>query len=687
MAAIRIGVKLPAVKKEFKGSYSRVTKPSGVEYILLTIIGTRALQGQTWTRAMETLGIPEEISSSIFLPALERMEKSRMVECRTHPTLDDRIENTSFTELGRRAFEKGVIAEVTEDFHGSVAFRPASSSDKYVKASAIKDCSLEGFEADRFSDIVPDDQRIENKIVSDKSEFAVPDGMEVFDVTVDDGKEMKCYNQDVILKLDPVTGSFVAESPGLDLPFMRSRFTAEDIIGMVDAGVFSSSSGDVQFKGWMNSLPDWDSMSFILPYDIKFNNHQLVLVNGASCTSIKYMDMGDGQECDIILIDGPDSGAEICLVARDVTVEGFEGSLPRNIAVKRSVGAERISKVLGEMLDDMDVSLDKDFNEALSMASLMSDRSAPLDIVRRRLFESKNLISDISMIQNHRKDQWYQGVRDVIEEAIAFRNMTPEEANNVLSKTMTQVTGHILADHFAGRGLDAADWLIDNVMDKAALIRTTGAAESLSSIVLSCIPDDSHKSTPVAESSNMARALGRMKATFGMRSLSDYSFNIDSFTKSQREDVIRDAATFRRGLSKISEYTRETASAKEMEDYAKFFDDMAITFKSMDGTFDPAKADDRTFGIVMGIRLDGFLSNIVEGSTLGERLINAHEQKKISDDEYVVLNDFRQFRNLCAHSKVIDILDKGRRSKWTRIINSLDPDKNGNSQNKGGKKK
>ena len=83
----------------------------------------------------------------------------------------------------------------------------------------------------------------------DKSEFNVGESMEVFDVRIDPGKAVMCYEKDVSVSVDPVTGNFAMDAKGLDENFVKSRFSAEDIISSIPARSFESFSKDEVLRG------------------------------------------------------------------------------------------------------------------------------------------------------------------------------------------------------------------------------------------------------------------------------------------------------------------------------------------------------------------------------------------------------------------------------------------------------
>ena len=256
--------------------------------------------------------------------------------------------------------------------------------------------------------------------------------------------------------------------------------------------------------------------------------------------------------------------------------------------------------------------------------------------------------------------------------------MTPVEASDVLAATKVPVSGYTLTDHYASAGEDplrTVDSLFDLVSNKAALVRGLHAQDAIADTVLSCEPPDGLGSSIGLKASNLARNLGRLKSGFGMVSLSEYAFDLDGFDADGREEVVKTVSTFNRDLRDVSRYIPEARGLREIESYLRFFNETSSAFRALDGNEDPEKANDRQFGIIMGVRLENYLSAYVDGNGLGEKLVAAYGQGRISNADYESLNGFRKFRNQCAHSVQVDGIDKSQRMEWMRVIENLNPDK------------
>lgn len=676
MAVMRTSVKLPAIVKGFRASYSRVSKPTGVEYTLLTIIGTESLRYTTWGRAMEMMGIPEDLSESMFWPALEETERNGMITVMGIAGPESLINLTSFTALGEQAYEKGVIAQSPEEFAGRIANRPAELSGRYVRDSDVRFCGPEGFDESRFGDIVPDDDRIEDTIIGSKGLYGIGEGMEVFDVRIEGERAVQCYSRDITVRLNGVSGNMYVEAPGLDENFLKARFRSEDIIGSLKEGLFESSSKDASFVGWRQDLPEWGTMSFMMPSDVKFNGHRFVFVDGERCVSSVHPSAGDAIGCDVVTIDSRGVGAEYCLVERDISVEGMEGSVRRGLVVRRTIGPERISEIADALIGLCDLSTEDGFDRALALASVCSDTDRAEAIVGARLESSADLAYDIRALKDHRKDPWYRDFGDIVEDAIVVRGMDPSEAAAILYSTKVNVDGYTLTDHYFGCGADplgTVDALYDLVTRKDDLVRGMGAEDLVCDLILSCSPGR-YTSKLLSTASNMAGTLGRLKERFGMRSLSDYSFDIEGLLD-ESEDIVKDESTFSRDLAEVSKHVGDAKRLRELGAYSEFFSDACSVFRDMESKVDPKKCRPRTFGIIMGALLEKYLSAYVDGDGLGDKLINARDQGMINEDDYGQLDAFRRFRNQCAHEVDVGTLDKKDRARWTRIIENLNPDK------------
>lgn len=670
----RIEITLPSVTRRFSASYSEVMKPTGVQYIILTMIGSRTLRNNIWSDVIGSIGVSEDMFQPIFARELERMRDSGMIQYQGQINIDDPVSDVSFTEVGRQAFEKGVIATNTRDFTGGITYVPASAGVKYVKESTDYYSYQTTVEDGFFDDLDPDEQKIENVIIKEKKAFGVGEDFEVFDIIIGEDVKNGCYRQSIDLDLDPVTGSFMLNSRGLDDAFLKRRFDTENLVSYLAPALFSSQTNDLVFSCWRSELPEWESISYHLPSSIDLRKSKLVLVNGTSCRSDRYAYIGDREDFDMISIEGPSNGTEYCLVNVDVSMMGFSGTVRRNLIVSHAVDRDRILKVVGEAIDGMGISTFEDLRRALDMARSIDDQRTSVRLVSDYLGRSRDLISDIQMLQSCRNEAWYHEVPSLIEGIMVDRGMDAETIFNILSKTSTKVLGNLIAGMISREDMDTrmrdADRLLPYIQNIKGFIRDTELSEGVSMRVRSR-EVGSYTSKPLSSASNFIRNLDSLMAIFGMRSLSDYSFDLEDIGVGHGKEVVSMYSTLNKDMESLKQYFPEVCN-QEIHGYVSFFRDMSDYCKGVDSN--KVSDNNRLFALKLGVQLEDNLRYYVDGEHLVDLIRGAHESKIINDEQFTELEEFREFRNKCAHRIEIPSLSKKKRKVWETIVKGLKPE-------------
>ncbi|MDY5872227.1 MAG: hypothetical protein SPJ57_03255 [Candidatus Methanomethylophilaceae archaeon] len=669
----RVDVTLPSVTRHFDASYSEVTKPTGVQYIILTMIGSRSFGNMSWSEVLGSIGVSEDMFQPIFSRELERMRISGMIDYQGRMDLHDRVSVVSFTEVGRQAFEKGVIATSTKEFSGGITYIPASAGAKYVRELTDYYADQIQMEDGFFDGLVPDEQKIENTIIKEKKAFGVGEDFEVFDIIIGEEARNGCYRQSIDLDLDPVTGRFMVNSRGLDDAFLKRRFDAEQLLSYLSPAFFSSQTNDLEFSCWRSELPEWESLSYHLPSSIDLRKSKLVLVNGTSCRSNRYASVGDREDFDLISIEGPLSGTEYCLVNIEVSVMGFSGSVRRNLIVGHTVDRDRILKVVGEVMERMDVRTFDDLCRALDMARSIDDQKMSVKLVSDYLGRSKDLVSDIQMLQSRRSEAWYHEMPSMIEEIVVEREMDADTISDILSKTSTKVFGSSIARMISKGDMKTrmrdADRILPFIQNINGFIRDTGLSAGVSEMVRSREARP-YVSKPLSSASNFTRNLDSLMAIFGMKSLSDYSFDLEDIGVEHGKEVVSMYSTLNKDMEALRQNFPEVCD-QEVRGYVSFFHEMSDFCKSVDSK--KISDNNRLFALKLCAELEDNLRSYVDGEHLVDLIREAHESKIISDKDFRDLEEFREFRNKCAHRVKIPSLDKNKRKRWEQVIKGLRP--------------
>lgn len=674
MTMFEVKMKLPSIEKDFNAKYTHVEKPTGIEYALLTIIGTPQFERMDWEDVMEMIGVDDVLFRNIFKPALWGMSSRGMIEYADHRGT---VNDAKFTNMGREAFDKRVIATNPQPLSGRISFCPGKLT-KYQKDSDVRTCSMDDFDASRFSEFNPDDQSIENTIIRNKSRFGVDKDSEIFDLDIGSEASTRCYECGINLAVNEVTGDFRFSANDLDENFLKATMVAKDLLGKLSPNVFQSPINDVEFEKW-GKCPDWESFRYIAPRDVKFNGHKLVAVNMSSCSknSDNIFQVDDSMGCDLLFIDTSETGHEYCLVRHDAGVEGLEGTVPCNLVVGRQIGKEHIDEFITKTVESIGVDTLDNFKRALGVAKLSSDSNIALGVVKRRLAMSKDIDSDIQILESFRSEGWYKEFEEkLLEQTIIDKGMSPEQASKLLTEHGLKVDGYELAKHYSSQGtdpLETIDVLYGAVSNRLLFIATMQADQKLCEL-LNKGTDKEFKSLILGKAKNSSKILAEIRNELGVKSLSDYNFDLGSFSEQKRKDFITKSKTVEKDVSDlIRDWPNGNVVLKDFRDYVDFFNDVVRTFNSSN-TKDKGliKADARVFGINAGVMLEDILKARLEtDQTLNDMIEVAYKKEFVSNEDFATLTKFRKFRNDCAHEITIGDMTEKERREVMRIIESL----------------
>ena len=671
MARISVGMDIPVAVCDFEASYSRVEKLTGVQFLLLKVIGTGSFGGMTWGEVMDRMQIPEELFEIIFKRALGRLVLLKMIDVNGSMELDDEIGNISFTKLGEQAFRRGVIAEDVEPFRGTVAYSPASTV-KYSKASSVPLRDADEVIRNRFVDVSPNDYEVENHVIRRKMDYGVDDeSADVFDFRMDGDYTLRMMHSTLDLELNPTTGDFVATNDSLDLNYLKGVFSSEDILSSIPEGHMSAGSG-VSIRSWRSTLPDWKSMTFMMPSDIRLNGAKIVLCNKTS-VDVHGSHTMDLDGCDMVTIDTSQVGYEYAFVQRDVSVSGFPGTSGVRMMVRRTIGPERIAEYLRAVIDASAPSDIDGLSDVLDMAGILGDAETTSRIVSDYIGRSQSIGATVKDLKRFSKAGWYRDIGIPAIRSLNERGMDVRDIAKELSGTGLMLDPGMLAD-VLGTGVQERDMVIADVFEKMVkdhtlLINSLGLSDFLVDMVLDGKPMDS-ESRILASVSNMSRTLARLKDAIGIRSLSDYSIDLEFLMKTDDDrGLSSDLSTFLSDLSITGNVLKRSRRYGEICGYESFLKDVNSLLNDVKGT------TDRGFAITLCVRLEAWLNGMGFSGNLVEMLEGARSENLISEMDHRQLNELREYRNKCAHSLEVPKLDSKKRKMWSKLVDRIAVDR------------
>ncbi len=665
MSTFEIKIDMPVFERPFSASCSRVEKLSGVQYLLLKIIGTRPFRSKSWRDVMEVLRIPEEVYEKIFEKDLEEMASSKVIEISGGTDIDSEIGSMDFTPVGRQAFDKGVIAQQVENFKGNVAFTPWRSSKKFAKSTSKISDPSKGLSA-KFADMSVDLLGMQAHVETEKHLYGVTDKeAEVFDIRFEGSCRFGSIPASLKLSLNERTGEFEVLSNDLDDAFLKNNFESGTLIQSLPDSVFEPKKG-MEVMRWRDSDPDWDSMTFYIPYDVKLEDKDLAILDGNSCRSERDVTYSTLEGCDMAVIKSSGLGYEYCFVRRPTTVTGHDGQEECRVAVRRTIGKEEIDRLVDPLVEGIDVSDANGLDKAIRISEIVKNDGMAQDIARKHLLKIPVRIA-MRNLEKHSKKSWFRKIPDILEEVLNEKSL---DARGILAEMQgvgVKLPGHVIIQRLKTGSVEddvvTADLLSAVLKTPESAITELGLNEYISESILAGRTRD-YKSGILASASNAAKLLQKLKDLFGMVSLSDYSFDLESYSTEDHGTISRDISTFGSDIDKLKPVIGRTEGYREISGYKEFF-------QGVGGFFSERKGD-RSSGIELGVRLEELLRSMGLEGTMDEMLKEARNSEKISENDYGQLDSLRQYRNACAHQVEFEPASKKSLKTWTSMIGRME---------------
>jgi hypothetical protein len=213
--------------------------------------------------------------------------------------------------------------------------------------------------------------------------------------------------------------------------------------------------------------------------------------------------------------------------------------------------------------------------------------------------------------------------------------------------------------------LEAADVLAPVSTNDVRMILGFELGSNIASAVLDGTVTEC-RSAHLSAMSNLTRSLRRLKEIFGMRSLSDYSFDLESMDAAVTEEATRLISTFAKDFIAVDPIIKDAEGYADLTAYKRFFTDLG-------GYLGRESSSARGFGIDTGIELERILKGYGTAGNLASMLKQAFEKGLMSEEDYQALEKFREFRNKCAHDILVPEISKKDRHIWSDAVRRLAP--------------
>jgi hypothetical protein len=413
---VRITLPMTATRFSFTADYLEKKRASGLEYMLLKMIG----YGEETSADLKISDVLSIFSVSLdLLPfiigEIRQLEERNMVRVET----EGLSKNTSIKRIkirpeARPFYDSGFVT----DRNGTVDERMLFFPSRTVRFEKGRD--MEELRPMRVVAHV-DPEELTGFVRSHKGYFKLSENAEVKPAKVkrekkdSEGKIVEAgeksfkYAQPVYLYFDIPTGRFEvnADASGIDMEAFSKDFTGDDILKAIDKDTFRfNPANKFEVKTW-TSVPPEGLTQCVLPKD--FQTPEGLFLYGSNLKNVQdpvSARLPEEIGCDAVVIEQPSVGYKYWFTRREISVKGFEGTRTGEVIAVQKINGWEIRKCIQAATANLHMS-DSDLDRLNKISrrtrdpALFSDRIAAhlkdgdLDKLRETLNSINKLDSKI----------------------------------------------------------------------------------------------------------------------------------------------------------------------------------------------------------------------------------------------------------------------------------------------------
>ena len=413
---VRITLPMTATRFGFTADYLEKKRASGLEYMLLKMIG----YGEETSADLKISDVMSIFSVSLdLLPfiigEIRQLEERNMVKVET----EGLSKNTSVKRIkirpeARPFYDSGFVT----DRDGTVDERMLFFPSRTVRFEKNRD--MEELRPMRVVSHV-DPEELSTFVRSHKNYFKLSENAEIKPAKVkrekkdsegklvEPGEKSFKYAQPVYLYFDIPTGCFEvnADASGIDMEVFSKEFTGDDILKAIDKETFRFNPvNKFEVKTW-TSVPPEGLTQCVLPKD--FETPEGLFLYGSNLKNVQdpvSARLPEEIGCDAVVIQTPSVGYKYWFTRREIPVKGFGGTRTGEVIAVQKINGWEIKKCIQAATANLHMS-DSDLDRLNKISrrtrdpTLFSDRIAAhlkdgdLDRLRETLNSINKLDSKI----------------------------------------------------------------------------------------------------------------------------------------------------------------------------------------------------------------------------------------------------------------------------------------------------
>ena len=655
-------IKVPVLLLSVSGEYSRFKKPTGLENLILTAIGTDTLSNDTWREFISRLSIPTTMEP-LFAEVMKDLYDNGVISDDRFD-LDNDISCTGFTQTGLDLFEKGRIKQKPKTFRTSIYYHPSAnpSDDRYL--FTLQTSASDDFNAERFESISYDEDELRKFLVKNKKEIGADREDEILTMNVDFDPSLQCIKRDVSLSFDEVSGDFAFDSY-LDSNFIKRYYSVSELLSTkIDMFKFR----DMGLTS-MKIPADWTSYRYHLPCDFEFRGK--LRVYDPSCCSIPYAYPCNKLGFSFVEIIGSEVGRGYVSVKKDIRALGVDGAENHDVLISRTLTKDEIRSIMDKVSSDLDISDTNELIKFLELSENLLSRDSRNALLRRHLDAAKDPSQSVLSLKKTKKP-WVSELADVIESAVFDSKKDLKESVETIKRSEMKVRCESLAKKFDKGDAESNLAVADALFTISSAPRIVSAVLGIDSILGDYIikgRQEKFVSKELLAANTATVSLGKLRECFNIESPKKYDLTVFDDSKLA---VMKDSySTFVKSMDIVRPLIDDSKDS-ELSEYVELFQNLNeiygkdVPLESLNGYL---------FGIGARRKLEGTLRKVLgRTENLASLIRIALESHIVTEEEYQILLKIKEYGNDCAHPKnesAVPPINAGEKKSWIHMINDV----------------
>lgn len=674
---IEVTINVPVRIITTEVEYSDSERPTGLEYIILTAVGTNGLKKVPWEEFYNKLNLYDEM-----LPLLEKtvenlQDKEVLVSAPYH--YRDPISKMSFTDTGIEMFEKGFIKKDPKNVSVPIYHKPFSINNrfdfKYDPVSGDPD------RKERFESLGYGKEDLDDFIVWNKTKIGAKREEEVLRVEVTGDKEIGFEEGQVWIDFDEITGNFTLDSP-LDTNLIKGYFEMADFVtdGMFEDNPLISPEEYQDFT----DMEDGFGFRLISSY----NQKKELRAFDPSIYSVQNAIGIQGMGRALVHVYNGKTSEEFIPIIKETSITGLKGSSKCKMLATRNLPPDETSRIIRLIAMGTDISTIEGLDVSMKAVTLLKDRDLMDDRLLAHISTTSNVPATIDAIRKNAKN-WGAENDKYMESALARLDI--DDCLATANKLNIKVDGITLAEHYLKEGLDKLD-VGDALFQFCKDVTTISTQLSLGDDIAAVIMGE-HKGTFRSNVMKWAVQAGsdleKLMGIFAMDKDGKYSPElIDEDGASSSGMIFGDLEL---QLNKLGQCCDKSQRFADILDLRKPLNELV-------GLYMGERPLETLTGWMLGVgarrRVEIILKGKgVHGADLNAIIDRATKMGWIAETERGVIDEIRQAGNVKVHTADKTVISVEEKDRWISVINDLDARKkpidtaDGQNPSTNGKKK